>query len=462
MRRPLVVLVCFMACAFLGPVSYADAQTPAAQGTEAGVDAEIAELKERLSDFERPLVPAHGSESAVDLSDDEVSAASVSTPNDGVDQSDGSGARSAVDASVASQPWFRNVRLSGFAGLEYVDAGRSSTRPFGGVSIRESTLFVDAAAWEDVSMFLEVQVNRLGKDKELFVRTGEVYAHWRNLLKRWGADLLSLKVGRIDIPFGEDYLWQDAIDNPLISFSAAYPYGFDEGVVAYGRLRGLRWIAAVTDGTDDRSVEENGSKAVNVKVSGRPHPALYVSSSAMRTGRTSESAVEFGGSHIEPVGVGAPSSVGRSPSRVVSAALYQVDATISPSSRAALALSFGTARIDDDADAFDRDVKWWSVEPRYQLGRGFYAVARYSEIGSYDDARGFHFDGKTTAGGNAAFGYDTRRFQRLSAGVGFRPNPRTLLKAEVGRDWFKTIATSPFDAGDDDRTLFGFALAVGF
>ena len=45
-----------------------------------------------------------------------------------------------------------------------------------------------------------------------------------------------MKLGRIDIPFGDEYLWQDAIDNPLITNSAAYPYGWDEGILRIWRL----------------------------------------------------------------------------------------------------------------------------------------------------------------------------------------------------------------------------------
>ena len=43
---------------------------------------------------------------------------------------------------------------------------------------------------------------------------------------------------------------EDASDNPLISNSGAYPCGYDEGMVAYGTLKGLGWIASLTDGRD--------------------------------------------------------------------------------------------------------------------------------------------------------------------------------------------------------------------
>jgi hypothetical protein len=428
-------------------------------------------LQECLSRLEGELAREQQRPDRVDLSERET-APLDETPREGTtpaapgtgtaDRASAAGEQASPDVAVISQPWYRNVVLSGFGAIEYLDSGAAGTRPFGGFAIRESSLFVEAKAWDNVALFLEVQVNRLGKDKDLFVRTGEAHVVWRNLLGRWGDDLLHVKAGRVDIPFGEDYLWQDAIDNPLISFTAAYPYGFDEGVVLFGTLKGVGWVAAVTDGTDDRSIEDNTDKAVNVKLYGRPLPGVYVSASAMRTGQTGESALEFGGSHIEPVGTGLTSTLGKSTSREVSARLAQADATITPTARVTVALSGGTARLNDADDTFDRPISWFWVEPRYRLRADAYVIARYSEIGTYDDTRGYHFDGKTTAGGHGAYGYDVQRLQRLSVGVGYRPNPRMLLKAEVGRDWFTTIRASSLGRTHGDRLLLGAGLVVGF
>lgn len=359
------------------------------------------------------------------------------------------------------RPWYHNFSLSGFGAVEYLDSGRAGTRPFGGFAIRESSIFVRSTVWNDVSLFVELQVNRLAKDQDLFVRTGEMHVEWRNVLKRWGPGAVNLKAGRIDIPFGEDYLWQDAIDNPLISFAAAYPYGWDEGVVVFGRAKGLGWIAAVTDGTDERSIEDNRSKAVNVKLFGRPASGVYVSASAMHTGRTSESGIEFGGSHIEPVGAGLPSSLGASPSRDLTAVLAQADASVRTGPRGQVAVSLGRALLNDDVDGFDRALTWFSVEPRVTFRSTVYAIARYSEIGTYDDLRGYHLDGKTTAGGKV-FGYDVTRLQRLSVGMGIRPNPRVLVKAEVGHDWFHLVRGSQFATDGNRRLLTAIALVVGF
>ena len=115
---------------------------------------------------------------------------------------------------------------------------------------------IELQVWDDVSIFFELQVNRLGKDDSVAARTGEVHVHFRDVWKSECGDTMGIKVGRIDIPFGEEYLWRDSIDNPLITQSEAYPYGFDEGILFYGSTAGgLGWLLAVTDGTDERSVE---------------------------------------------------------------------------------------------------------------------------------------------------------------------------------------------------------------
>ena len=366
---------------------------------------------------------------------------------------------------VMARPWYQNIDISGFGSAGFLDTGVDGARPEGGFLIKEASLFMEADVWENTSIYVEIQTNRLGDDKSKFIRTGEVYAHFRNVLRNWGDDLLGIKAGRIDMPFGEEYLWQDASDNPLISFSVAYPYGWDEGVLLYGKAHGVGWIAAMTDGSDARSVEDHASKAFNAKLYGNLFEPLYVSASFMKNGKAGKSAIEFGGSHFQPVGASHASSAGTSPNNLVDAILYQVDAKYGFGKfgmKGHIALFYGKAFQDDSDPLFDRDFRWFSIEPLYNMARNVYAVMRYSEIGTYDSEKGYHFDGKTTAGGNSAFGYDTKRFRRLSLGLGWKPNPRVKLKVEVGRDWFEVIESHPLSPNNNGRNLFGIELALNF
>lgn len=410
----------------------------AASPTEREVD----ELRRRVGELERQRYARQ--EAQVDLALDQL-------PSLGA----------ADEEHPLARPWYQNFDLWGFGAFDFFDTGNDGTRPDGGFLIKETTLHVEAHAWEDVSFYSETQLNRLGQDSTKFVRTGEVHAHFRNVFGDEGPSV-GLKVGRVDIPFGDEYVAQDSVDNSLISNSAPYPYGLDEGVVVYGTLSGVGWITSVTDGTDDRSLEDDPAKAVTAKVYGSPAPWLDLSASFLKNGDSAESAFEFGGSHIEPVGAGGASTAGMSPSEKVDAFLYELDAVCSVGDDARLGLACGHGQVDDDVNTFDRDLTWFRIEPRYNLSEKVYLVLRWSEIGTYDSDEGYHFDGKIIAGGNAAFGYDTKRFRRLSAGLGWLPNPHTIVKLEVGQDKFEVIDASPFDPDDDDREFFGLEVVVAF
>ena len=365
---------------------------------------------------------------------------------------------------LLAKPWYERVEVSGFAGAGYIDSGNAGTRPDGGFLIKEASLFVEAPVWDNSSLFFELQTNRLGDDQTKWVRTAEVYLHLRNLFPNWQDGRIGVKAGRIDIPFGEEYLSQDAIDNPLISNSAAYPYGWDEGVLFYGNYKGLGWAAAVTDGSDDRSVEDHPGKAFNGKIWGQPTESLYLSASVMKNGTAAKSALEFGGSHFQPVGVSHPSSLGSSPHGKVDSVLFELDAKYHFGAyldRGYLALAYGRAFVDDDASSFDRDFQWFMLEPLFSLTDQIYVVGRYSEIGTYDNNEGYHFDGKTTAGGNA-LGYDSRRLQRLSLGMGWWYTPSINIKFEYSRDRFDLINGSLMSADNKNRNLFAIEMVADF
>lgn len=360
---------------------------------------------------------------------------------------------------VLSNPWWKNIQVNGFAAAGFYDTGSTGTREHGSFEIKEASLFIEAQVWENTSLFLELQTNRLGADDAKFTRTGEVYIRLQDLQVTDNTSI-GLKLGRFDIPFGEEYLWQDAIDNPLITNSAAYPYGWDEGVLVYGTSWGVNWIAAVTDGTDARSEEENGDKAYNLKLYGNLTDNLYLSASYMMNGSGTKSALEFGGSHFEPV---SGSSAGTSTSTEVDSELFEMTAKYNmmiANKKAYLALTGGLANQDDDDAVFDRDLRWFAIESHLQINRHWYSALRYSEIGTYDNDEGYHFDGKTFADGNSAFGFDTQRFSRFGIGLGWQPNPHFVTKLELGRDSFYLIDSSPLS--DSDRTFFGVETAVKF
>lgn len=174
------------------------------------------------------------------------------------------------EGEAATEPWYDKLDITGFGAAGYLRSGPAGEHPDGGFAVKETSLFLEADVWDDTSLFFEIQVSPLLQDDRVSFETGEVYAHFRNVWSSSRGDHVGFKVGRIDIPFGEEYLWGDSPDNPMISHTVSFPWLTDEGVAAYGRLRGVGWVAAVTDGSMPRSMDENASKAVNLKLFGRP------------------------------------------------------------------------------------------------------------------------------------------------------------------------------------------------
>lgn len=432
-------------------------------GAEESTKAEVEQLKKQIELLQQQVQRI---ESTLSQPGDQISTPPSDTEVD-LTQEEYPSLEQYDQSHVLAKPWYQNFDVSGFGAAGYYDTGDTGTKPDGGFEVKEASLFISADVWENTRFFVELQTNRLGKDDQLFTRTGEVYIHFLDLIPSV-VPSVGLKLGRFDIPFGEEYLWQDAIDNPLITNSAAYPYGWDEGILIHGQAGGIGWIAAISDGTDQRSIEDDTDKAFNLKFYGRPLEPLYLSASAMKNGDAGKSAFEFGGSHFQPIGASHQSTLAASPSEKVDATLLQLDLKYSFLSSHTqhelgyLALSFGVAEQQDSAPGFDRDIRWFSIEPLYHLTPKTYLIARYSEIGTYDDDKGFHFDGKIFADGNNAFGYDTKRFRRLGIGVGWMPAPRIRAKLEVGRDRFELIDASPLSTNNNDRKFVGAEVAVGF
>jgi len=366
---------------------------------------------------------------------------------------------------ILANPWSKNIKISGFGGFGFVKTGTAGTRPNGGFIVKETSLFIEADVWGDISYYIEIQTNRLGQDSTLFIRTGEVYIHFRNLIKFQSNNTLGLKIGRIDIPFGEEYLWHDASDNPLISNTVYYPYGWDEGILLYGNVSKLNWIIAIMDGTFERSVEDHPSKAFVSKIYCNLFDNFYISSSFMSNGITNKSAIEFGGSHFEPFGVGHNTTKGKTASKKISANVFEVDTKFGFGKferYGHIAFSIGNAYLKDQNSIFNRHFKWFSIEPLLKIGGKGYCIARYSEIGTDDKNKGYSFDGKTTAGGLKSYGFDTHRLSRLSVGGGWNFNSRMIMKIEVGHDQFVLIDDSSLNANNDERYLVGIEMVVKF
>src|SRR5436190_2023800 len=188
-------------------------------------------------------------------------------------------------ASAKEPPFvFGKVNLSAEGGIAFFHSGDNGQFPDPSFRVDEAKLFVEAPIWKQVYFYSELNlVTREGPD--LDVRLGELYLDLENLSQLWHSDhALNLRLGRMDIPFGEEYLTRDAIDNPLISHSLTDLWGIDEGIELYGKLGKFSYVVAAQNGGPSGLQDFNGDKSVAGRVSFDPSPRLHLSVSGMRTG----------------------------------------------------------------------------------------------------------------------------------------------------------------------------------
>lgn len=372
---------------------------------------------------------------------------------------------SGKDAS--SMQWFDRFDISGFMAAGYyktdIDVAQFSQGKF---NIKEASLFFEATVWEDVSAYVEWMAVQL--DHEQATVTGnaavadqdagqvaEVYINLQNVLKHVKDDLLGIKIGRMDIPFGDEYLWSDSTDNPLITHSVIWPYGWDEGIVFYGKYEGLNYVAGIMDGNSNRNTDDHASKSLSLKLYGDLGP-LYLSGSYLDNGKTAQSELTYAWSRFTPV-TGTTSTF-------VDAKAFDFNARYTFGSLGYLNLNYGQAYIEDFGNCCnDRRFKYFAAEPLFNVSDNFYLVLRYSTIGTNDHAKGYTFDGKPHANGNNLLGFNTRSLSRYAIGLGYHLNAMTKIKLEASKDKFQTIFFRNPEPTKGDRTAFyGLEVAVKF
>ena len=202
-------------------------------------------------------------------------------------------------SAVANGFSLGKVRISGEGGAGFFYSGSEGMFPNSEFRVDEAKLFVDAPVWGDVYAFAELNL-AAHEASDLRLNVGELYLDFENISQLWGRDgQVNLRVGRLDIPFGEEYLVRDAILNPLISHSLLDFWDVDEGIELYGSLGKVSYVAAVQNGGYSAAQDFTSDKAVIGRLSYDPKPWLHMSVSGMRTGdldsnKDGTSAVWFG------------------------------------------------------------------------------------------------------------------------------------------------------------------------
>jgi hypothetical protein len=319
---------------------------------------------------------------------------------------------------------FGKVNLSGEGGVAFFKTGSDGSVPHSDFRVDEARLFVESPIWKEVYFYGDVDL-ATRENTDLNLHLGELYLDFEDVSQLWGRDSqFNVRAGRMNIPFGEEYLTRDAIDDPLISHSLSDLWGFDPGVEVYGTLDKFSYVLAVQNGSGANGVQDfDGDKSVAGKISFDPNRHWHFSISGMRTGNVNAqmdrtSALWFGNGFFQ--------SLGSTNTTTFHADLVETDATARWDSGHISAFG-GYARYGDNDPSADngRDIFYYSIEGVQQLPEKFYAAARFSEIVS---DKGVPIVGY---GNSAEYFTDlTKELWRLSLGIGYRFSDRLVIKTE--------------------------------
>lgn len=315
------------------------------------------------------------------------------------------------------------LHISGEGGVGFFNTGSEGFAPHSEFRVDEARLFVESPIWENVYFFSELNLSTR-EDATVNLKLGEFYLDFEDVSLLWNREgQMSVRAGRLDIPFGEEYLVRDAIDNALISHSLADFWGVDEGVELYGALGKFSYVLAVQNGGISDTRDFNRDKSVAARLSFNPNSNWHFSASAMRTGNLdvgndSLSAIWFGNAFFKPLDYGAG---------VFHADMVEGDARYRWKT-GQLAASGGAVCYGDDAPASTsgRTVYFYAVEARQQLARKLYVAARFSELLARN---GFPIVANGSYN-NFFYGPLTDEIWRASLGLGYHFSEKLLLKAE--------------------------------
>jgi hypothetical protein len=347
---------------------------------------------------------------------------------------------------------FGKVSLSGEGGAGFFNTGSEGAFPNSEFRVDEARLFVEAAVLENVYFFTEINL-MTREAQDLSVQLGEAYIDFENVSQLWNKDRwLNIRLGRMYIPFGEEYLSRYAIDNPLISHSLPDIWGVDEGIEFYGKIGKVSYALAVQNGGPSGVRDFNGDKSVAGRLSFDPNQWLHLSASGMRTGDLQRpgdawSELWFGNGWFLPFESASAD--------IYHANLVEGDVEIRLP-RGHLKAFGGYARFDDNDPArIDRrDIFYYSVEGVYDITRKFYGAARFSQI---------LVDGGLPIVGNGnlpqfLFGAPTTEIWRLSLGLGYRWSQNLIFKGEYSFERGKQVTGEHRDHED----LFALEAAFRF
>jgi len=347
----------------------------------------------------------------------------------------------------------RKVSISGEGGAGFFDSGSEGQFPKGQFRVDEARLFVETPIVDEVYFFGELNLMTREMDN-LSLQLGECYLDFENVSRLWHRDgMLNLRLGRMDVPFGEEYLTRYAIDNPLISHSLSDVWGVDAGLELYGRLGKFSYVVAVQNGGADVTRNYDADKSVAARLSFDPLSWLHLSLSGLRTGDLKApedpwSQLWFANGWFVPFG---SANTTRFHANLV-------EGDVDVRWRGGHLKAFGGyANYNDNDPAANngRDIYYYSVEAVQSVTHQLYAGVRYSQI--FAD-RGYPLTGNGDMGSYLFSSELTEKIWRLSLGLGYRFSQNLVLKAEYTFERGRELGGERRNHED----FFGFEAAYKF
>ena len=330
-------------------------------------------------------------------------------------------ARIAAENTATPTQRLGKLQLSGEGAVAYFGGQRNALFSKDVLRLDEVKLFLEGPLGWNTYLFSEVDIfNRDSVNNAL--RAGELYLDLEGISRLWGREgQMSLRLGRVDIPFGEEYAQRDAIDNPLISHSIADFWGVDEGIEAYGAIGPLQYVAAVQNGGTNYAFDFTSSKATTLRLGFDPAPGLHMSLSGLRTGRIAHATdtraeIWFGNDWIRR----------RAGSTAVCFWADAIGGDVRKTFRFGhIAASAGRIRYrdDDPTRRFNTSATYASIEAVARTSRQLHFGSRFSLV---DSEKGFNVPGD----GQNPSPRATEHLWRLSLGTGYQLAPQLLLKGE--------------------------------
>lgn len=348
----------------------------------------------------------------------------------------------------------QQVRVAAEMGVGLFHTGKEGQFPNTEFRADDPVLTIEAPVLKNVYLFTELKLLPRETNAENF-QLGEVYVDFENVSAAWGRPgMLNFRAGRLNIPFGEEYLARGPIANPLISHSLSDIWGVDEGAEIYGRVGPFNYVVAVQNGGVSRLRDFNADKSLTARVGWDPARWLHLSGSAMRTGEIAAvadnlSEVWFANGFFRVLG---PTSR----TNAFWASLFEGDGTARWKD-GHLTAAAGMVRFDDSDRAIDnaRRIRYGYLELVQGIGERLYGAARFSQIRA---PGGYPLAGWGTMGRYFFAPSLTQELRRTSVGFGYRFGEPLVLKLEYTWESGRMLS----GASRDHENFFGSEIGVKF